>query len=317
MATIFFSYSHADEDHRDRLEKSLAMLRHQGLIDSWHDRRILAGDEVDQSISEGLERADVILLLVSPDFLASNYCYNVEMQRALERHQAGEAHMIPIILRPCDWQASPLSKLLATPRDGRPITKWPDMDEAFQNVVESVRAALPKGKKVATPTTPAVAQAAAAPGAVRLRSSNLRLAKRFTEADRDRFLHDAFEYLADFFEGSLKELQTRNDGIETSFRRLYANRFTAVVYRNGEAMACCKIMLGGMLGNGISYASNDRAADNSMNENMSVVSDDQGLYLNPMGMTHFGWGRRQDQHLTFEGAAEYYWAMLIEPLQRT
>lgn len=317
MATVFFSYSHVDEDYRDRLETSLAMLKRQGVIDTWHDRRIVAGEDLGESISEALERAEVILLLVSPHFIASDYCFNIEMTRALERHHAGEARVIPIILRTCDWKASPLGALLAVPKDGRPITKWPDVDDAFQDVVESIRMALPKPVEGTSSTVQSTSQVSPLPTVARQRSSNLRLAKRFSEADRDSFLYDAFQFIADFFEGSLTELAARHDGVQTTFRRVDANRFTAVVYLNGEAKARCKIALGSMLGNGISYASNDRAADNTMNENLSVVSDDQGLYLNSMGMAHWIEGGGRGRHLTFEGAAEYYWAMLIAPLQRS
>lgn len=102
-----------------------------------------AGDVLGQRIDEQLERADIILLLVSPDFLASDYCHDMEMQRALARHAERSARVIPIILRPCDWQHSPFSHLLAAPTDGKPITRWPDEDEAFLDVVRQIRAALP------------------------------------------------------------------------------------------------------------------------------------------------------------------------------
>src|SRR5205814_513347 len=100
MATLFFSYSHKDEDLRDQLEVHLAMLKHDGIIESWHDRKIPAGDELDTSIDAKLDEADVILLLVSPDFLASRYCYEREMARAMQRHAEGSARVIPVILRP-------------------------------------------------------------------------------------------------------------------------------------------------------------------------------------------------------------------------
>src|SRR5688500_2898091 len=138
---LFYWYSHADELLRDELEKHLAMLRRQGVIEAWHDRRILAGDPIDQRISTELEEAGIILLLVSSDFLASNYCYDREMSRALERHAAGEARVIPVILRPCDWQHAPFGRRLATPRDGKPVVKWPSQDEGFLDVVRSIRAA--------------------------------------------------------------------------------------------------------------------------------------------------------------------------------
>ena len=244
MASIFFSYSHVDEALRDRLEVGLAMLKRQGLIDAWHDRRIPAGDDIDSSISEALEQADVVLMLVSPEFLASKYCYDVEMKRALERHGLKEARLIPIILRQCDWKQSALAKLKAIPKDGKPITKWADIDEAFQDVVESIRAALPQKNKLVVPV-PDTGQSRRDRATSAPRSSNLRVAKAYSEADKDRFLGDVFEYMANFFEGSLEELKLRNEGIDTTFRQIDRNRFTAVVYRNGSAVARCRVAFGG------------------------------------------------------------------------
>jgi hypothetical protein len=142
VSTLFFSYSHADENLRDQLEKHLYGLRRQGIISSWHDRRITAGTELAEAIDSHLGTANIILLLISPDFIASDYCYKREMIRALERHQKGEARVIPVILRPCDWHGLPFGTLLATPTDGRPITIWPNIDEAFLDVVTSIKNAL-------------------------------------------------------------------------------------------------------------------------------------------------------------------------------
>ncbi|KUL96507.1 hypothetical protein DK26_06890 [Bosea sp. WAO] len=316
MASVFFSYSHKDEELRDRLEVALATLKRQGLIETWHDRMLRAGDEFDPGIRQELERADVILLLVSPDFIASNYCYDVEMTRALERHRTGEARVIPVILRACDWHPTPFGKLMAAPRDGKPIRSWPDLDEAFLDVAKKIRDALPKAPIAPVPANrehaPTVIQVAAAGP----RSSNLRISKTFTEADQDHFLDEAFDFMAKFFEGSLSELKARNPEIDTTFKRIDANRFTAVIYRNGKAVSRCKIMLGGMLGRGISYSSNDQASDNSCNESLSIETDAQGMFLKPMmGMSRFGVGRER-QHLTFEGAAEYYWDELMSNIQR-
>src|SRR5262245_25912977 len=130
MVSVFFSYSHEDEQYRDQLEKHLATLKRQGLIDAWHDRRILAGDDFARQISDELGKANVVLLLVSASFLASDYCFGVEMKRALARHDAGEAHVIPVIVRPCDWHSAPFGRLLAAPRDGKAITTWSNFDEA-------------------------------------------------------------------------------------------------------------------------------------------------------------------------------------------
>jgi hypothetical protein len=315
MTTLFFSYSHKDEDLRDQLETHLAMLKREGTVDVWHDRRIVAGEPVDGKVSEHLEAADIVLLLVSPDFLASRYCYDVEVARAMARHESGAARVIPVILRACDWKKAPFGKLLATPKDGKPVTKWPDRDEAFLEVVNAIRAALPRKEITSSARSKHSDQKVVASSAPR--SSNLGLRKEFTEANLDRFLDEAFKYMALFFENSLAELEKRNDGIEGAFKKLDAQQFSAVVYRGGKAEARCRIRLGGRrgFGNGITYSSSDSAADNSFNESLSVEHDAQAMYLRPLGMAMHVM-KEGHNHLTFEGAAEYYWKIFIEPLQR-
>lgn len=287
------------------------MLKRQGLIDAWHDRRIVVGSELDNSIRSELEKADVILLLVSPDFLASDYCYDVEVKRAMERHAAGEAKVIPVILRHCDWKSAPFGKLLVAPKDALPVKKWPDLDEAFLDVVQKIKDALPKVKS--TPDAPIREKLITKSATQATRSSNLRLAKTFTEADKDRFLDEGFSFMSKFFENSLQELERRNEGIETTFRKIDANRFTAVIYRQGEAVSRCKIQLGGRFETGISFSSNDRIDDGSYNESLDVEMDEQGLYFKALGMGD--WSSRGERHLTYEGAAEYFWSMLMRPLQ--
>src|SRR5690606_32218635 len=98
-------------------------------------------NEIDATIDAHIDSDEIILLLVSPDFLASDYCYDIEMTRALARHEAGAAKVIPVILRACDWHHAPFGKLLAVPRDGKPVTQWPDQDQAFLEVAQAVRVA--------------------------------------------------------------------------------------------------------------------------------------------------------------------------------
>jgi hypothetical protein len=140
---IFFSYSHKDEPFREQLETHLSMLKRQGLIKPWHDRMITAGDEWRGQIDDNLNAADIVLLLVTANFLASDYCYDIEMTRAMERHEIGEACVIPIILTPVEgWTHSPFAKLQVLPKDGKPVTKWADRDEAFVNVAQGIRRAI-------------------------------------------------------------------------------------------------------------------------------------------------------------------------------
>ncbi len=140
--SIFISYSHKDEALREELDIHLANLKRQGKIQAWHDRTIEAGTEWDTAIKQRLETAQVILLLISPRFMASDYCYDLEMQRAIERHDQGTARVIPIMLKPCDWQDTPFQKLQVLPKDAKPITTWTDQDAAFLNVVQGIRKAI-------------------------------------------------------------------------------------------------------------------------------------------------------------------------------
>lgn len=137
-ARLFYSYSHKDEVLRKELETHLTLLQRQGLIESWNDRDIEAGDEWKQKIDENLERADIILLLVSADFIASDYCYEKEMIRALERHEKKEARVIPVIVRDVNWRNAPFARLQGLPSDAVAVTRWPDKDSAWRNVSEGI-----------------------------------------------------------------------------------------------------------------------------------------------------------------------------------
>jgi len=137
---VFFSYSHKDEKMRDKLEKHLSILRRENVIAGWHDRKIMPGTEWKGQIDTQLEQSQIILLLVSAEFLHSDYCYDVELKRAIARHEAGDAHVIPIILRPCDWMKSPIGKLQALPRDGsKPVSDYATQDHAFSEVARGIR----------------------------------------------------------------------------------------------------------------------------------------------------------------------------------
>lgn len=133
----FCSYSREDEEYLNKLRTGLRGLERHGLIELWHDRMIVPGSEWDEAINKELEAADVILLLVSPTFMASDYAFEEEFARAVERHERGEALVIPIIVRPADWEWPPLNKLQAVPRDAKPITTWTNQDEAWLDVVNT------------------------------------------------------------------------------------------------------------------------------------------------------------------------------------
>jgi TIR domain-containing protein len=136
---VFLSYSHADEKLRHELEKHLSPLVRDGLISLWHDRKITAGSEWSGKIDERLKRTHLILLLISNDFVASHFCWSVELAFALDRHKQGRATVVPIILRPVDWHTCPFAHLQALPTDGRPVTNWRSHDDAFADIARQLR----------------------------------------------------------------------------------------------------------------------------------------------------------------------------------
>lgn len=136
---LFLSYSHKDESLRVALGDHLAGLQREGVIDVWHDRKISAGQEWAGAIDANLEQADIVLCLVSAGFLASAYCNDRELNRALERHAAGQACVIPVILRPVEWSGSPLAKLQALPANAKPVTSWSNRDQAYRSIAVGVR----------------------------------------------------------------------------------------------------------------------------------------------------------------------------------
>ena len=136
--SLFMSYSHRDEVFRSELTAHLSPLKHQGLIVDWTDRQIQPGSEWGYEIMSELSEADLIVLLISADFVNSEYCYGIEMERALSKHRDGSACVIPVIARPCVWQGLPFGELQALPPEGKPISKWPDRDSAYVSVVQGI-----------------------------------------------------------------------------------------------------------------------------------------------------------------------------------
>ena len=135
---LFYSYSHKDETLRNELDTHLKLMQRQGIIETWHDRRINPGDDFEKKIDENLEVADIILLLVSADFIASEYCYENEMKRALERYYNGEARVIPVIIRDVNWSKAPFGKLQALPKNGKAVELWSNKDSAWRSVSEGI-----------------------------------------------------------------------------------------------------------------------------------------------------------------------------------
>ncbi len=139
---LFYSYSQRDQRRRARLEAHLAPLQREGLLDQWHDRCIVPGADFQAEIDRHLEEANLILLLISPEFIASDYCYKEEARRALARHAAGVAWVIPVMVRPVDYAETPIARLHALPKNARPVSTWRDPDRAWLDVAQGIRRAI-------------------------------------------------------------------------------------------------------------------------------------------------------------------------------
>lgn len=272
-------------------------------------------DRIDKEINQNLEKATIVLLLISFDFLASDYCYDLEMKYALEKHAKKEMVVIPIILRPCDWKDSPFGNLLATPTDGKPVIKFPTLYEAFLDIVTQIK------RTVATISAIEDQEVDRSPNNNELiktvRSSNLRIKKEFSDKYRDQFLDEAFSYIANYFEGSFKELKNRNMEIDYRFNRIDSQTFTVSVYVNGVIKSECMIYYGAGSFNpkSISYTRNIASSKSSYNESLNIASDGYLLYLSSSSNFMYGNSSHNEGNLTNEGAAEFFWEMLMGPLQ--
>jgi class 3 adenylate cyclase/predicted Ser/Thr protein kinase len=186
---VFCSYSRKDEKYLNELRTWLRGLERQRLIDWWHDREIVPGQEWREAIDENLEAADVILLLISPDFMASDFAYKEEMQRAIGRHERGEARVIPIIVRRTDLEGAPFRHLQSLPKDLRPIVTWSRRDEAWNDVVRGIRKALnelvsePSGHEQEIAQTPQHVESAESVEHARYREATGTVTFLFTDMD--------------------------------------------------------------------------------------------------------------------------------------
>lgn len=315
MTKLFISYSHLDESYRQELEKHMVIMKYEGLIDSWHDRRILAGDELDPLIMAELEDAKVILCLVSADFLASPYCYTKEMERALERHEKKEARVIPIIVEPCDWLHSPLKKLRSSPNDNRPISKFPNRNDAYLEVVTDIRAVLKEmgvGEQPSTSfTTPSLGPV---PPVVipATRSSNLRVKRPFSDKDKDDFIRDGFVYITNFIENSLSELVQRSPHLTYNAEEITKKELEISVYEEGTIKSY------GTLTRKEHVIQFDPSAGRQNRMFMggeAVQLSDDGFQLGYQFYQGMSGYTRTEKMMSHQGAAEFFWSLLIKPLQ--
>lgn len=323
MAKAFISYTHGDEGLKDRLIAHLASLKHEKLIDVWHDRMLGAGEHLDPAIQAKLAEADLIILLVSADFISSRYCYEEEMLRAFERRRQGQAIVVAVILRPCQWATVPLRNgyqlgdFLALPRDGKPVTKWNDPEEAFDNVVAELRRILIDRCGSAAPIPTLHVSAAnedVAQSVPFVPAARLRLPAQPTDHDKDRFLRTGFNATATLFETRLIELEVGDERVTTDFERVDSRCFIARIYVHGKDVGGAKLFYGGeFMQRSISLSFDTSANRNSMNDWIAVEADREGLHFKASNMG--GFGRQQKDSLDVNSAAEYLWDTVLRHVE--
>lgn len=317
MIAVFLSYAHADEPYRRELQKHVSSLKREGIISLWHDREIGPGKDIDREISDKLEGAGIILLLVSPDFIASDYCYDVEMARAMEKHRSGSARVIPVIVRPCDWHSAPFGRLRALPNDGKAISTHANRDEAFLEVAQAIRTVAGEirggsGGKRGKQRAGTRREKSSRPQSTST-DNPVRIKRQFTDRETDGFLEEAFESIARLFKTSLSALGREDRHVETKFKRIDAEHFSAVVYVQGDVRSYARVWLGGRNSfvGGIGYSSNESGGDNGFNEALSVEDDGYRLLLRPLGMASHG----SRDPMSAEDAAQYLWDIFLQPLR--
>lgn len=304
----FISYSHHDAAALDRLHVHLAGLQREGKVETWYDREILAGDVLEDEISRELEAADLFLLMVSPDFIASDYCVEREMQRALERHDADEARVVPIIVEPCDWATMPqLRQLKAVPRDGVAISEWANANNAYLNVVQEIRRIVDASGSAA----PEPADEKPSPTLSQQGIPRYRVKRDFDEIDRSEYRDAAFATIKDYFRRAIDEISSV-DGLRGRFVDKGANSFGSTVVNHGRQQGTAHITVhshnaGFALGD-IYYSFNENAGSNTANGGFHVSSDEYEQFL-VMTMSILGNG---PDRLGPEQAAEYLWNEFIE-----
>lgn len=188
----FISYSHKDAHYFEKLEIHLAQIRRENLITEWSDHKISAGANLDKEISTALYESQLFISLVSPDYIASQYCYEKEFGAALKLQEEGKMTIVPIIVEPCDWKSTPMKDIKALPEDGKPVSEWTNSNNAFAKIAVEIRKLLAQNVISQNLTQSPANQNITA-------SRNYRVERLFSEVDKLDFKEKSFENVKQYF----------------------------------------------------------------------------------------------------------------------
>jgi len=324
---LLISYSHKDKDMLEKLEEHLAMLKRDGTIKAWCDRDIDAGQKLDPIIEEALGSASIFLFLVSSSFLNSDYAYKIEMERATKRESNGEnVVIIPIILRFCEWQKSPLSQFKALPEDGTPIKAWGDVDKAYLDVVRGIRRVAEKFDNSATANITSSKGSATVEDAKNstqkplkqdYKTGEMRIKKEFTDLDRYNFRKEAFDQVVMLFQVKLRELETENSEVKTDLDLSSSDRFSCVAYVSGNIKSEITIWLNNSSRESIGdIACNFERTQMSTSINGAVSIKDDGYDLFFEATLNPNFIGDVESRLDGEGVANLFWKSFFDRLQQ-
>ncbi|MFT9180454.1 MAG: toll/interleukin-1 receptor domain-containing protein [Zymomonas mobilis] len=294
----FISYCHKDENILNDLKKHLAGLKRNGLIEAWFDHQILPGDSIDQTIKDNLKNSDLFLLIITPDFIASPYCMDTEMRYALNRHDKGEARVIPIIAEPCDWKSvTELSRLKALPKDAQPISMWTNTNVAFLNIVDGLRDII----QCQTNTNNVPSQFQEKKMDV---SKKYQIQKDFDQIDKTEFKKQSFNAIKEFFKHSITEINSIDD-LHGAFDEIDSLSFGCTLVNkkmaNKTAYITVRSAKNSISFGDIQFSFTEHAPEGSMNGWFQVSSDDYNQFLLSGG------GSLSNKPLTSQEAAENLW----------
>lgn len=269
----FISYSHKDEHYLERLKIHLAQMRREGLIDEWTDKEIHAGGSLDDTISNVLTSAEIFFALVSPDYIASNYCYEKEFETAQNMKEEGKLTIVPIIVEPCDWQKTPFGKLKALPKDGKAVSEWTNPNNAFLNIIDELRHLTTSPKSLIT------VQSTQATETSEKLIRNYKVKKNFSEVDNYNFKEASYEEVKKYFHSSILELDSL-ENLQARFTNEGKGFFTCLISnRANNQNSFLTVQIGGdgqrHFGD-LSYSFSDQVSTNSiqMGRVFKIENDD-------------------------------------------
>jgi len=304
--SAFISYSHADEKYLDRLHKHMSLLQREGSVETWADHQIVPGAKLDKAVLDALRSSDLFIALVSPDYIASNYCYEKEFEEALRLSENGKLHIVPVIVEPCDWLSSPFRQFMALPKDGKPISEWTNANVAYLDVVSGIRRLVSTGKADAVPV-------GTGPSAAVTSGRRIKIKQEFDSIQRGEFIDQAYEVIRDYFKSSCDELSGIDD-LKAKFHRMSDSSFTCTVVNRGikggrEAHITVHNSKGSRHHFGdINYVFEAHADTNTSNGSIRVSADDYNMYLT---LGFGGLMGRSDSKYDAQQAAEALWSEFI------